>query len=107
MPWFKCSHCRIRRSGLDVAISAAQDRCPLCERTLNPERDLMSLVGFRFLAGDGLFATAREDPQLPGGAGRRTDADTVSDMLAAERWLDEGGSSEPGTVTAVRKGTRS
>lgn len=91
MPWFKCSHCKIRRSGLDVAISAAQDRCPLCGRTLDPERDLTSLMGFSYLAGDGLSTAAREDPPLPGGA---TDADTVSDMLAAERWLNEGGSTE-------------
>jgi hypothetical protein len=95
VPWFKCSHCRIRRSGLDVAISAAQDRCPLCGRTLDLERDLASLMGFSFLTGDRLSATAREDPHLPGGAGHRTDADTVSDALAAERWLDEGGSGEP------------
>jgi hypothetical protein len=81
VPWFKCSHCRIRRSGLDVAISASQDRCPLCERTLDPERDLTSLVGFSFLTGDDV--------------GRKTDADTVCDALAAERWLDEGGSGEP------------
>lgn len=82
MPWFKCSHCRIRRSGLDVALSAAQDTCPLCGRTLDPEGDLMSLMGFRCLTG--------------GTTGRRgAGADAVSDALAAERWQDEGGSSEP------------
>jgi hypothetical protein len=69
MPSFKCSHCRIRRSGLDVAISAAQDACPLCGRKLDVERDLTSLVGFRLL---------------------------TNDPLSADRWLDEGGSSEPG-----------
>jgi hypothetical protein len=82
MPWFKCSHCRIRRSGLDVAISAAQDSCPLCGRTLESERDLTSLVGLRFLTDDGLHATAGELPSLP---------DAPSDALAAARWLDEGG----------------
>ena len=49
MPWYKCSHCRIRRSGLDVLLSAAQDRCPLCERELECEPDLASLVGYRSL----------------------------------------------------------
>jgi len=81
MPWFKCSHCRIRRSGLDVAISAAQDTCPLCGRTLETERDLAALMGFSFLAGD------------PAGGGIASDA--VSDAIAAERWLTDGGSSEP------------
>ncbi len=97
MPWFKCSHCRIRRSGLDVAISAAKDTCPLCGRTLDSERDLAALMGFRFLAGDHRSATTGQTSQLPGGAGRTADAnaDAVSDALAAERWLDEGGSSEP------------
>jgi len=96
MPWYTCSHCRIRRSGLDVAISAAQDTCPLCGRTLDPERDLAALMGFSLLAGDRRFATG-QTPQIPVAAGRTTDtnADTVSDALAAERWLDEGGSSEP------------
>jgi len=83
MPWFKCSHCRIRRSGLDVAVSAAQDTCPLCGRPLDPERDLTALMGFRFLADD------------PAGGGLASDAHAVSDAVAAERWLDEGGSSEP------------
>ncbi len=87
MPWFKCSHCRIRRSGLDVAISAAQDRCPLCGRELEPERDLATLVGFSFL-------TAVETPSIRAGAGRTIDADTTTDLLAAERWLDEGGGHE-------------
>jgi hypothetical protein len=97
VPWFKCSHCRIRRSGLDVAISATQDRCPLCGRTLDPERDLAALMGFSFLAGD-QPATAAETSQLPAGEGRTSDADTdaFGDALAAERWLDEGGSSGPG-----------
>lgn len=81
MPWFKCSQCRIRRSGRDVAISAAQDRCPLCGRMLEPERDLTALMGFSVLTD--------------AGAGGRTDADTIADALAAQRWLDEGGSSEP------------
>lgn len=81
MPWFKCSHCRIRRSGLDVAIGAAQDTCPLCGRTLDRERDLAALMGFSFLAGD------------PAGASLTSDA--VSDALAAERWLNEGGGNEP------------
>jgi hypothetical protein len=85
MPWFKCSHCRIRRSGLDVAISAAQDTCPLCGRTLDPERDLAALMGFSFLASD----------PAGGGFTSDADADAVSDALAAERWLDEGGSNEP------------
>ena len=84
MPWFKCSHCRIRRSGLDVAISAAQDRCPLCGRTLDAERDLAALMGFRFLAGDPARSQTSD-----------ADADAVSDALAAERWLDEGGGNEP------------
>jgi len=90
MPWFKCSHCRIRRSGLDVAISAAQDVCPLCARTLDVERDLTSLVGFRFLTNDDLSAS------LPGPTALTADANAASDALAADRWLDEGGSSEPG-----------
>ena len=84
MPWFKCSHCKIRRSGLDVAMSATQDRCPLCGRTMAPERDLAALMGFSFLAGD-----------TASGATSHADADAVSDALAAERWLDEGGSNEP------------
>jgi len=91
MPWFKCSHCRIRRSGLDVAISAAQDRCPLCGRTLESERDLTALVGLRFLTNDALRATAGELPSLPHASGRTTGSDAPSDALAAARWLDEGG----------------
>jgi len=91
MPWFKCSHCRIRRSGLDVAISAAQDRCPLCGRTLEPEHDLTSLVGLRFLTNDALPATAADAPSLPGAAGWTTASDAPSEALAAARWLDEGG----------------
>jgi hypothetical protein len=87
MPWFKCSHCRIRHSGLDVAISAAQDRCPLCGRPLESERDLTSLVGFRFLTNDALRATAGDLPSLSDASGRATGADA----LAAARWLDEGG----------------
>jgi hypothetical protein len=83
MPWYKCTHCKIRRSGLDVAISAAQDRCPLCGRTLESERDLTSLVGLRFLTNDPLPATSGGDPSLLG--------TTASDALAADRWLDEGG----------------
>ena len=89
MPWFKCSHCRIRRSGLDVAISAAQDRCPLCRRELESERDLASLVGFSFL-------TSLGTPVIRSGTGRTIDANTATDALVAERWLDEGGSNEPG-----------
>ena len=81
MPWFKCSHCRIRRSGLDVAISAAQDTCPLCGRTLDLERDLAALMGFRFLTRDR--------------AGGGLTSEAVSDALAAERWLNDGGSNEP------------
>jgi hypothetical protein len=96
MPWFKCSHCRIRRSGLDVAISAAQDTCPLCGRTLDVERDLTSLVGFRFLTNDALSTKAGSDRSLRAPAAVTTDADAASDALAADRWLDEGGSSEPG-----------
>jgi hypothetical protein len=91
MPWFKCSHCRIRRSGLDVAISAAQDRCPLCGRTLESERDLASLVGLRFLTNDALRTKAGELPSLPGASGRTTGSDALPDALAAARWLDEGG----------------
>lgn len=91
MPWFKCSHCKIRRSGLDVAISAAQDRCPLCGRTLEPEHDLTSLVGLRFLTNDGLPATAGDIPSLPSATCRTTGSDLPSDALAAARWLDEGG----------------
>jgi len=91
MPWFKCSHCRIRRSGLDVAISAAQDRCPLCGRTLESERDLASLVGLRFLTNDALRGTAGDVPSLPGVVGAIAGSDTPSDALAGERWLDEGG----------------
>ena len=72
MPWFKCSHCRIRRSGLDVAISAAQDRCPLCGRELECERNLTSLVGFSVL-------TAVESPLIRDGTGRTIDADTATD----------------------------
>jgi hypothetical protein len=95
VPWFKCSHCRIRRSGLDVAMSAMQDRCPLCGRTLDPERDLTSLMGFSFLASDHGSPRTR-DAWLPE-TGRTSDADldAISDGLAAERWLDEGGSGEP------------
>ena len=96
MPWFKCSHCRIRRSGLDVAISAAQDACPLCGRKLDVERDLTSLVGFRFLTNDALSAKAGPGPSLPAAAGLTADAHVTSDALAADRWLDEGGNSEPG-----------
>ena len=95
MPWFKCSHCRIRRSGLDVALGAAQDRCPLCARKLELERDLTSLVGFSYLTGGALSATARDAAQPSGAAGRMTDADIVSDALAIERWPDEGGGNEP------------
>ncbi|HEX4806411.1 MAG TPA: hypothetical protein VFU94_10970 [Conexibacter sp.] len=87
MPWFKCSHCRIRRSGLDVAISAAQDSCPLCGRELESERDLTSLVGFSFLR-------AVETPLSRGGTGRTIDADTATDVVAA-RWTDEGGDNGP------------
>jgi hypothetical protein len=94
MPWFKCSHCRIRRSGLDVAISAAQDKCPLCERELELERDLTSLVGFRFLTRGSPAVAAVETPLIGGRTGRTIDADTATDVLAAERWLDEGGSVE-------------
>jgi hypothetical protein len=72
MPWFKCSHCRIRRSGLDVAISAAQDRCPLCGRELECERDLTSLLGFSVV-------TAVETQWIRDGAGRTIDADTATD----------------------------
>jgi len=86
MPWFKCSHCRIRRSGLDVAISAAQDRCPLCGRTLECERDLTSLVGLRFLTNDPLPATAAADlPSLPDAFARATGSDAP----------DEGGRGAP------------
>ena len=95
MPWYKCSHCRIRRSGLDVAISAAQDQCPLCGRKLDAEHDLRSLVGFRFLTHDGRPATERASPSFLATAGLRTHADAASDAIAAERWLDEGGSGEP------------
>jgi len=65
MPWYKCSGCRIRRSGLDVAISAAQDACPLCGRRLDAERDLTSLLGFRFLTNDPLSTTADPVPPFP------------------------------------------
>jgi hypothetical protein len=95
MPWYKCSCCRIRRSGLDVAISAAQDACPLCGRQLDVERDLTSLVGFSFLTNDPLSATADPSSSPPGSSGLTADAGVVSDALAAERWLDEGGSGEP------------
>jgi hypothetical protein len=50
---------------------------------MDPERDLAALMGFSFLAGD------------PADGGRTSDADAVCDALAAERWLDEGGSNEP------------
>jgi hypothetical protein len=96
VPWFKCSHCRIRRSGLDVALSAAQDRCPLCGRRLDSEHDLASLVGFRFLASGIPSAPVDETPLIRGGAARAVDVDTATDALAAERWLDEGGGNEPG-----------
>lgn len=86
MPWYTCSRCRIRRSGLDVAIGEAKDRCPLCGRPLDAESDLASLMGSRFLTNDVLSAS------LPGAKARTADADA----LAADRWLDEGGSSEPG-----------
>lgn len=78
-------------------MSATQDRCPLCGRVLDPERDLAALMGFSFLAGDHRSATTGEASQLSGGGGRTSDADAdaVSDALAAERWLDEGGNSEP------------
>lgn len=96
MPWFKCSHCRIRRSGLDVAISAAQDTCPLCGRTLDVERDLTSLVGFRFLTNDALATTASPGPSPAAPPALTADSDAASDALAADRWLDEGGTGEPG-----------
>jgi hypothetical protein len=51
--WFKCSTCRIRRSELDVTLSAAQEECPLCGRALEPESDLMSLMGLRLVTGGG------------------------------------------------------
>lgn len=95
MPWFKCSRCRIRRSGLDVAISAAQDTCPLCGHKLDTERDLRSLVGFRFLTNDRLRAATGDVPSLPGAAARTAGSDATSDALAAARWLDEGGSGAP------------
>ncbi len=96
MPWFKCSHCRIRRSGLDVVISAAQDRCPLCGRELECERDLTSLVGFSFLSSAGPPTEAVETASIAGGTSRTIDADTTADVPAAERWLDEGDGNEPG-----------
>jgi hypothetical protein len=90
MPWFKCSHCRIRRSGLDVAISAAQDTCPLCGRALDVEADA-ALVGFRFLTNDPLAAPSADVPSLAGAAGLTPGSDAPADALAAARWLDEGG----------------
>jgi hypothetical protein len=95
MPWHKCSHCRIRRSGLDVAISAAQETCPLCGRQLDVERDLASLMGYRFLTNDPLPTTADPSSSPPVSVGLTASAYVTSDALAAERWLDEGGSGKP------------
>jgi len=92
MPWFKCSRCRIRRSGLDVAISAAQDRCPLCGRPLEAVSDLASLMGSRFLTNDALSANVGEVSPSPFAAASAA----ASDAFAADRRLDEGGSGEPG-----------
>ena len=60
MSWFKCSTCRIRRSELDVTLSAAQDECPLCGRALEPESDLTALMGLRLVTG------ARSSPEDEG-----------------------------------------
>ncbi len=54
MSWFKCSTCRIRRSELDVTLSAAHDECPLCGRALEPESDLTALMGLRLVTGVGV-----------------------------------------------------
>jgi hypothetical protein len=85
VPWYKCSACRIRRSGLDVLLSAAQDECPLCGRPLEPVVDgLASLMGHRLLTGPLPLPSGAEQPDsLPG-----------QDAMAAARWLDEGGSGE-------------
>jgi hypothetical protein len=96
MPWFKCSRCRIRRSGLDVAITAAQDRCPLCGRPLEAVSDLASLMGSRFLTNDVLSANLGDVSPSFSAAGSAADRDVASDAFAADRWLDEGGSGEPG-----------
>jgi hypothetical protein len=88
VPWFKCSHCRIRRSGVEVAISAAQERCPLCGRELTPEHDLTSLVGFSFLSSGRPPAAADAIRPLPSAP----DVEAVYDTLAGRRGLDGGDS---------------
>jgi hypothetical protein len=96
MPWFTCSRCRIRRSGLDVAITAAQDRCPLCGRPLEAVSDLASLMGSRFLTNDVLSAHVGDVSASSSAAGSAADRNAASDAFAADRWLDEGGSAKSG-----------
>jgi hypothetical protein len=89
VPYLKCISCRIRVSQAGSETQLTDGLCPGCGQRLEPVASLAELVGFR--------SPNLHDPSVPPHiaervadiSGGRTAAEA---HLAAQRWLDDGGS---------------
>jgi hypothetical protein len=93
---FKCVDCGIRLRTHGGATG--QEPCPGCGAPLNAVEELSELVGFRAVGRpvEGLPAERFGDRVSP--LADRRDAEVARLRVAVERWLDEGGSFDPGAL---------
>jgi hypothetical protein len=98
MPDFKCVACRIRlRSPVGDRVPRP---CPVCEAPLEPVDELSEVVGFRSLQPHDAEIEERFADRVSDLTERR-EARIEELRVAAERWLDEGGSFDTEAVAAA------
>ena len=88
MPYLKCVPCRVRVSGAGAAADLMDGSCPGCGQPLEPVAKLAEVLGYRSPELDDSPVPARVADISGGRAAREA-------QLAADRWLDEGGSISP------------
>ena len=78
MPYLKCEACRARVRRLAEG-SSGLERCPLCDRPLEPVGDLIEVMGFRTITPE--VGPSRADSN----AGHQRIADAVGAVIAERR----------------------
>jgi hypothetical protein len=87
---FKCVACKIRTRRAGDSADVVGDSCPVCGSALERVGELSEVVGFRSVKADGPVDNAAPVGDF---TARRNAlyAQRVSDALAAEGWMDDGG----------------
>ena len=102
MPDFKCVACRIRlRSPVGDRVRRP---CPICEAPLKPVAGLSEVVGFRSMPSESGEVEGLRDERFAAPVSILTDrreARIEELRVAAERWLDDGGSFDREAVSVA------